>query len=79
MSPVNHGGLHQGAEGNYLTDDEFKHKYPDVKTNFLMYGGIIEAIRKYQQRVTIDLTTSVVGMKLSCGLIFKKVIKVHYH
>ena len=29
------------AEGNYLTYNEFKQKYPDVKTNFLMHGGII--------------------------------------
>ena len=36
-------------------------KYPDVKTNVLMYGGIIEAIREYQQRVKIELTTQWTG------------------
>ena len=45
------------AEGNYLTYNEFKQKYPDVKTNVLMYGGTIEAIREFQQRVKIELTT----------------------
>ena len=50
------------AEGNYLKYNEFKQKYPVVKTNFLMYGGIIDCwgyycIREYQQRVKIELTT----------------------
>ena len=44
------------AEGNCLTYDEFKQKYPDVKKNSFVWG-IIEAIRKYQQRVKIELTT----------------------
>ena len=35
--------------------------YPDVKTNVLMYGVIIEAIREYQQRVKIELTTQWTG------------------
>ena len=49
------------AEGNYLKYNEFKQKYPVVKTNFLMYGGIIEAIRKDQQRVKIELTSQWIG------------------
>ena len=40
------------AEGNYLTYNELKQKYSDVKINLVKYGGIIEAIRKYQQRVS---------------------------
>ena len=52
------------AEGNCLTYNEFKQKYPDVKTHFLMYEGIIEAIREYQQRVKIERTTQWIGNEM---------------
>ena len=45
------------AEGNYLTYNDFNQKYPDVKTYLLVYRSMTEAIRKYQQRVKIELTT----------------------
>ena len=41
--------------------NELKQKYSDVKINLVKYGGIIEAIRKYQQRVQIELTTQCSG------------------
>ena len=66
------------AEGNYLTYNESKQKYPDVKTNFLMYEGIIDAIREYQQRVKIELTTQWIWNETKLWS-FKKVIKVFYH
>ena len=49
------------AEGNYLTYSEFRQKYADIKTNFLTYEGIIGAIRKYQERVKLELATQCIG------------------
>ena len=35
--------------GNFLSFEGFKHKFPGVNTNFLVYQGIIESIKKYKQ------------------------------
>ena len=40
--------------GNFLNFDGFKHKYPDVNTNYLVFNGIIEAIKKYKQKTGLD-------------------------
>lgn len=45
-----------GATG-YLTCNEFEAKYPNVKTNFLVYNGIIEAIKSYQEKHKIKIDT----------------------
>ena len=46
------------AEGNLMTFNEFKVKYPCVNTtNFLTFEGILKAIKQYQQKCNIQLTS----------------------
>ena len=40
--------------GNFLSFDDFKQKFPDVNTNFLIYQGVIEAIKRYKQKTGFD-------------------------
>ena len=34
----------------YLSYNEFKAKFPNVKTDFLLYEGILTAIKRYKRR-----------------------------
>lgn len=41
------------GRNGYLTYDEFVHKFPNAKADFLLYEGIISAIKSYQRKVNI--------------------------
>jgi len=43
-------------DGKFFTFNEFLIKYPGIRTNFLLYEGIINAIKGYQHRLNIILT-----------------------
>ena len=40
--------------GEFLSFERFKEKHHDVSTNFLVYSGIINAIKAYQKAVNIE-------------------------
>lgn len=44
------------SDGRYLTFDEFKTKFPQTETNFVMYEGVISAIRKFQKKAKVEFT-----------------------
>jgi hypothetical protein len=44
--------------GTYLSFDEFKEKYPTLTTNFLIYRGLVESIKKYQNNIQVIQDTS---------------------
>ena len=39
----------------YLSYNEFKAKFPNVKTDFLLYEGILTAIKRYKRRLGLDV------------------------
>ena len=39
----------------YLTYNEFKTKFQTVNTNYLLYGGILVAIKDYQRKLGLEL------------------------
>ena len=39
----------------YLSFNEFKAKFPNVKTDFLLYEGILTAIKRYKRRLGLDV------------------------
>ena len=43
-----------GPQG-YLSYNEFKAKFPNVKTDFLLYGGILTAIKRYNRRLRLEV------------------------
>eukprot|EP00916_Digyalum_oweni_P013462 GHVL01022105.1.p1 GENE.GHVL01022105.1~~GHVL01022105.1.p1 ORF type:complete len:329 (-),score=13.53 GHVL01022105.1:219-1205(-) len=45
---------HLLKEDGFLTYDEFSRKYPNVTVNFLLYQGIVRAVKKYQCKLEID-------------------------
>ena len=47
-----------GLEGKFLNFNEFKDRFPHVRTNFLLYEGVIRAIKEYQKKVGIELISS---------------------
>ena len=54
---IDNGILYVGilySGDHYLTFNEFLEKYPVVDCNFLLYGGVLKAIKGYQRRLEID-------------------------
>ena len=47
------GAIHDLVDerGNYLKYAEFNDKYPELKTNFLTYTGLISAIKKISTKI----------------------------
>ena len=43
-------------DGNFLNHNEFREKYPGTRTNFLLYEGIIQSVKAYQNRLNVILT-----------------------
>jgi hypothetical protein len=44
----------------YLSFDTFKVKFPGIVTNFLIYEGVIRAIKRYQKLLNVDFDGDVV-------------------
>ena len=42
-------------DGKYLHFSEFKNKFPQVRIDFVMYEGILSAIRQFQKKAQIEL------------------------
>ena len=52
--------VHQLINGNgtFMTFSEFKEKYPNLnKTNFLMFEGILKAIKQFLEKCKLQLTS----------------------
>ena len=45
-----------GHHGKYFNFNNFTNQFPHIKTNFLVYEGIITAIKKYQKKVNVELS-----------------------
>ena len=43
--------------GNYLQFGDFQTKYPNIRTNFLSFMGIVNSVKQYQQRKGIHLNS----------------------
>ena len=43
-------------DGCYLSFNQFREKFPNIHTHFLEYFGVIEAIKKYQRKLELELT-----------------------
>ena len=41
--------------GNFLTYEQFCEKYPQIVTNFLVYAGVIEALRDYRGKIELEV------------------------
>jgi hypothetical protein len=39
------------TQGRFCTNNEFLTKYPGMRTNFLLYEGIISAVKYYQNKL----------------------------
>ena len=50
-----------GPHGEYLNFNDLTNQFPHIKMNFLVYEGIITAIKKYQKKVNVELS-----VKFSC-------------
>ena len=46
-----------GSQGEIMNYTEFKIAYPNLKTNFLQYEGIISSIKKYQKKCKVQVNT----------------------
>ena len=42
-------------DGNFMSFNQFKMKYPGLTTNFLLYQGVTRAIHRYQTKVAIKI------------------------
>ena len=45
-----------GCHSEYLNFNDFTNQFPHIKMYFLVYGGIITAIKKYQKKVDVKLS-----------------------
>ena len=43
---------------SYLTFETFKQQFPNFKTIFLKYRGVIDAINKYQHQTKVELVAN---------------------
>jgi hypothetical protein len=46
------------GEGNFMSFEEFLTQFPGVRTNFVLYIGILNAIRSYSQKLNIIVNVS---------------------
>ena len=44
----------------YFSYNEFKTKFPNVKTDFLLYEGILTAVKSYKRRLGLEVNENVV-------------------
>ena len=59
-------------EGNYLSLDVFQRKYPKIKINILEYYGIIEAIKMFQRKSNIHITSRYKIQESKCWFIINR-------
>ncbi len=45
-----------GPHGEYLNLNDFTNQFPHIKMNFLVYEGIITAIKKYPKKDSVELS-----------------------
>lgn len=43
--------------GNFMNYGEFLIKFPDVRTNFILFQGILNAVRSYHRKLDVELTS----------------------
>ena len=46
---------HLLGQDGFLTHTEFNEKYPDISVNFLLYQGVVRAIKRYQKKLEIEV------------------------
>ena len=44
-----------GPSGKYLNFNDFTNQFPHIRVTFLVYEGIISAIRRYRLKVNVQL------------------------
>ena len=62
----------------YLTYNEFKTKFQTVNTNYLLYGGILAAIKDYQRKLGLELKGIFVVTDGHCEGLLKNGVKGIY-
>ena len=61
----------------YLSYNEFKAKFPNVRTDFLLYDGILTAVKYYQRRLGLDVKENfLIGDVFVCT---NPVLKIFIH
>ena len=63
----------------YLSYNEFKAKFPNVRTDFLLYEGILTAVKCYQRRLGLDVKENfVIGDAILWRYLYKSSVKDIY-
>ena len=63
----------------YLSYNEFKAKCPNVRTDFLLYEGILTAVKCYQRRLGLDVKENfVIGDAFLWRFLYKSSVKDIY-
>ena len=71
---------HLGPHG-YLSYNEFKAKFPNVRTDFLLYEGILTAVKCYQRRLGLAVKENfqLLVMHLCEDFCINLVLKIFIH
>ena len=59
----------------YLSYKDFKTKFPDCDVNFVLYEGIVSAVKQFQRRCGFDFEPDVCTLQENCGKVWKCVAK----